>query len=443
VDIAAPVAPLAPHSLLLFLLQVAVLLTLALCLGRLAARFGMPAICGELLAGVIVGPSILGAFAPGAMNWLMPADPGQVHMLDATGQLGVLLLVGLTGAQLDLSMVKRRTGTAIKISMGGLLIPLILGVGLGFVLPASLFPAGTERVAFAVMLGVAMCVTAIPVIAKTLSDMKLLHRDVGQLTLAAGMIDDAVGWFLLSVVSAMVTVGVRADQVGLSVAILIGFVLVAMFLLRPVVRKLMQSAANSTDSTPSVALAVVLILLGASASHALGMEPIFGAFIAGILIGSKYASKLAPLRTIVMSVLAPIFLASAGLRMDLTALADPEILLFGLLVLFVAIFGKFVGAYLGARSSKLSKWEGLALGAGMNARGVVEVVVAMSALRLGVFNTATYTIVVLVAIVTSLMAPPLLRFSMRRVEANADEELRRVDQEQWLTPQREVKPDHL
>jgi Kef-type K+ transport system membrane component KefB len=140
---------------------------------------------------------------------------------------------------------------------------------------------------------------------------------------------------------------------------------------------------------------------------------------------------LAPLRTIVLSVFAPVFIASAGLRMDLTVLRDPTILLAALAVLATAIVGKFVGAYVGARTSRIGHWESLAIGAGMNARGVVEVVVAMVGLRLGVLNTATYTIVVLVAIVTSLMAPPLLRSAMNRVEHSAEEELRRVDHEAW------------
>src|SRR5712691_1857692 len=185
-NIAAPVQPLASHQLLVFILQVAVLLGLAFGLGRLAERLRLPAVVGELLAGVVLGPSLLGMLAPGGGHWLMPPVPSQMDLLDAAGQIGVLLLVGLTGTHLDLAMLRRRRVTAARISIAGLVVPLGLGIGLGTLLPASLVPDGVNRGVFALFLGVAMCVTAVPVIAKTLSDLRLLHRDVGQLTLAAG-----------------------------------------------------------------------------------------------------------------------------------------------------------------------------------------------------------------------------------------------------------------
>jgi Kef-type K+ transport system membrane component KefB len=391
--VTAPIPPLAGQPLLTFLLALVLLLLLARLLGRLAERIGLPAVVGELLTGVILGPSLLGHVAPQLSSWLLPNQPEQVHLLDAVAQFGVLLLVGIT-------MSDRHP----------------------------------QRWIFALFLGVAMCVSAIPVIAKTLSDMRLLHRNIGQLTLAAGMIDDAVGWFLLTIVSAAASVGVSPGRTSLSVLYLIGFVVLAATAGRPLVRRVMRLAARSADPGPTVATTVIIVLLGAVATHALGMEPIFGAFVAGILVGAPKAAdqtKLAPLRTVVLSVLSPIFLAAAGLRMDLTALAHPVVALAAAAVLAIAILGKFAGAYLGARLSRLTRWEGFALGAGMNARGVVEVIVALTGLRLGVLNTATYTIVVLVAIVTSLMAPPLLRAAMTKVAQSDEERLRKIDHDVW------------
>lgn len=432
---AAPVPPLPYHTLLVFLLAVSVLLIMARVLGRLAERLGMPAIVGELLTGMILGPSLLGTLAPGLIDRILPPEAEQMHLIDALGQVGLLLLVGVTGAHIDLSMLRRRGGTAARVSFFGLVIPLGLGVALGFVLPGSLMAsAGTDRGTFALFLGVAMCVTAIPVIAKTLTDMRLLHRNIGQLTLAAGMVDDAVGWFLLSIVSAAATVGVGLGLVTQSILYLIGFVVLAALVGRPLVRRLMRLVDRSPDAGPTVATTVIVVLLGAVITHALHLEAIFGAFVAGILIGtpgSANQAKLASLRTVVLSVLAPIFLATAGLRMDLTALAEPTVAIAAVAVLAVAILGKFIGAYLGARLSRLSHWEGLALGSGMNARGVVEVIVALTGLRLGVLNTATYTIIVLVAIVTSLMAPPMLRYTMSRVAINDEERLRKLVHDSW------------
>ncbi|MDQ1644442.1 MAG: hypothetical protein QOJ50_626 [Cryptosporangiaceae bacterium] len=431
---AAPVAPIAAHDLLVFLLQVGLLLLLATCLGRLAIRLRLPAVVGELSVGVLLGPTLLAHVAPAVSGWLFPPRAEPVHLLDAVGQVGVLLLVGLTGIHLDLGLVRRRGATAAGVSLGGLLVPLGLGIATGFLLPRELLPASARPVVFALFLGVAMCVSAIPVIAKTLMDLKLLHRNVGQLTLIAGMLDDVAGWVLLSIVSAMAAGAITAGTVVTSIARLAAVVVLALTLGRIVVRRALASAAKSAESGPTVVTVVVLILLAAAGTHALGLEPVFGAFLGGILVGTAGKPdpvKLAPFRTVVVSVLAPLFFATAGLRMDLTVLARPAVLLTGVAVLAVAILGKFAGAYGGARLTGLGRWEALALGAGLNARGVIEVVVAMVGLRLGILSVEVYTIVVLVAIVTSVLAPPVLRIAMARVEQTSDEGIRALEHEAW------------
>ncbi|MEU5909244.1 cation:proton antiporter [Micromonospora sp. NPDC047527] len=432
--LSATPAPLAHHQLLVFLAAITVLLLLARLLGALAERFGMPAVVGELLTGVILGPSLLGHFAPGIAGWLLPNDPAQMHLLDAVAQLGLLLLVGVTGTHVDLSVVRRHRRAATAVSICGLLIPLALGIGLGLLIPASVSATpDAQRWTFALLVGVAICVSAVPVIAKTLSDMRLLHRDIGQLTLAVSVIDDVVGWLLLSLVAAAATVGLTVGAVGVAVGYLIGFVAFAATVGRVLVRRVMERAARSGDSGPAVASAVIIVLIGAVITHSLGMEALFGALIAGILIATTRSAQvlLAPLRAIVLSVLAPIFLATAGLRMDLTALVEPAVLLTGLAMLAVAIVGKFTGAFLGAWIGRLDRWSAVALGAGMNARGVIQVIVALTGLRLGVLNTAMYTVVVLVAIVTSLMTPPLMRYATRQMAEGEEERLRLLEHDTW------------
>lgn len=439
VSAAPPVPPpLSAGLLLTFLTTLAVLLLLARLLGYLAGRVGLPAIVGELLTGLLLGPSLLGWLAPGIADWLMPSE--QMVLLDGVGQIGLLLLVALTGTHLDLAMVRRRKRAAAAVSLGGLLIPLASGVALGHALAEVLAAdrTGPAQAAFPLFLGVALCVTAIPVIAKTLTDMGLLHRDVAQLTLAAAMIDDAVGWLLLSVVSAVATVGVVSGQLALPVVGMAVFVVVAVMVGRPLVRRVMTRAARSDSDGPTVAAGTLVVLVSAALTHALHIEAVFGAFVAGVLLaltGSRVQERMAPLRTVTLSVLAPIFLATAGLRMDLTALARPAVLLAGISVLAVAILGKFVGAYAGARLSGLSRWEGLAMGSGMNARGVVEVIVALTGLRLGVIDEAGYTVIVLVAVVTSLMAPPLLRLSLNRIQQTDEERHRAILHASWQREQ--------
>jgi len=380
-----------------------------------------------------LGPSLLLHVLPRASHWLFPADANQVHLLDGIAQVGAVLLVGVTGTQLDLPLLRRMGSTALTVSGLNLIVPLALGVTLGLFLPAAVVASGhTSRMVLAPFIGVTMCVSAIPVIAKTLSDMRLLHRNLGQLILAAGSIDDAAGWLLLSIVSAAATTGVRAGHVLVPLAYLIVFVLLAGTLGRVGVKKVLTVTTRADEPGPTVAAAVVIILAGA-VTTALGMEPIFGAFIAGTVISvSRTAQRqLAGLRTLVLSVLAPLFLATAGLRVDVTVLARPVVAVTALTIALVAILGKFAGAYAGARLRRLGSWEGIALGAGMNARGVVEVVIALTGLRLGVLNTTTYTIVVLVALVTSIMAPPVLQHAMSRITQTDEELVRKIDHDTW------------
>ncbi|MFI7545148.1 cation:proton antiporter [Actinoplanes sp. NPDC049599] len=423
-------APMDSHTMLRFLIGLVVLLLTARLLGSLARRLGLPAVVGELMAGVLLGPSLLAALLPGVAHALVPGDAATMHVIDGVAQLGVLLLVGVTGSHLQADTMRRHRRTALSVSLWGLAVPMSLGVGLGFLLP---LPAGNEGAAdrwiYALFLGIAMGVTALPVIAKTLADMDLLHRRIGQVILTAGTVDDTVCWLLLSILAAAATGAVTLGGMAFAVLAPIGFAAAAATLGRVLVRLIMRRAAAAEGAGASVSAAVLVVLSGATIAHALRLEPIFGAFVAGLLVGAPGAAdhtKLAALRTMVMAVLAPIFLATAGLRMDLTALAEPKVALAGAVVLVVAIGGKFAGAYVGARLSGLRGREGLALGAGMNARGVVEVVVASTGLRLGVLDVAAYTTIVLLAIVTSLMAAPLLRLAMRGIPETGTEHAARI-----------------
>lgn len=421
-----PVPPIPAGQVAFFLMQLGALLGCAVLLGRLARRLGMPAVIGELLTGVLLGPT----------GWFMSTHADQTHLLDAVSQLGAVLLVGITGAHLDTPMVFRRGATVARVGIGSMVVPLTFGVVAGYFMPKELLAGGHDRTTFAMFLGVTMAVSAVPVIAKTLTDMHLLHRNVGQLILASAAIQDAAAWFLLSLVSAMAVHSVHPGKVALSALYLVGFVAVAAVAGRPLVRRAMRLAGRSAEPGPSNATAVAIILLSAAASQALGLEAVFGALVAGVLIGSAGvgtadAARLSPLRTITLTVLAPIFLASAGLRVDLSALAHPVVLAAGLVILTLAVLGKYLGAYAGARLSRMDHWEGIALGAGLNARGVVEIIIAMVGLRLGVLTTATYTIVVLVAVFTSIMAPPFLRWAMKHAEHNAEEQLREAELAAW------------
>ncbi|NUR63050.1 MAG: cation:proton antiporter [Catenulispora sp.] len=428
-----PIPVIGSHQLLLFLCQLGVLLAAALCFGRVCVRLGAPALVGELCAGVVLGPSLLGWAAPGLSRWLLPREASQFHLLDAAGELGVLLLVGISGAHLDLKVVRRHGRTAVLYGAAGLVVPLLAGIAVGFAAPAALAgPKASDTTVFALFIGIALAASAIPVIAKTLLEMGLMHRDVGQLIMAAAALDDVAAWLGLSIVSAVATTGWHGGAAARDLAWLVGIV-VAAGLLRPVARRVLRLAAGTGDPNATLAAVTVMVFAGSAATQALGFEAILGAFAVGLVIGSCPEFDpvcLAPLQTVTMAVLAPLFFATAGLRMDLTGLRQPAVLGAGALIVAVAVAAKLTGASLGAWLSRRPRYEALAVGAGLNCRGVVEVVIAMVGLRTGVLSTPGYTVIVLVAIVTSLMAPPMLRLAVRRLPLSAQEEAR---EQRWST----------
>jgi nucleotide-binding universal stress UspA family protein len=256
--------------------------------------------------------------------------------------------------------------------------------------------------------------------------MDIIRRDIGQITLAAGMIDDTIGWILLSVVAGMASSGqVNLTTAGRALLAVFAVLVVSFTIGQRFVSWSIRRLDNLIDGdTIKITALMVLALAWGSITHALGLEAVLGAFILGILMGrvKRFDERLQhSFQQITLGVFAPVFFAFSGLRVDLKELLNPSTLAVGLLVLAIAIAGKFVGAYVGAKVTGLGNWEAIALGAGMNARGAMEIIVATIGLSLGILSPAMYSIILLVAVVTSLMAPPLLRWTLSHVELGSDE----------------------
>ena len=423
------IEPLAHHELLLLFAQLALLLLLARGLGELAVKFRLPSVVGELMAGFVLGPSLFGAIAPGAFETLFPPVEAQYHLLEVVSWLGVIMLLILTGLETDVGLILRKGKSAAAISLGGIIVPFTTGFALGFYLPQEFIAAPDQRLVFALFIGTAMSISAIPVIAKVLMEMNVIRRDIGQVTLAAGMIDDTIGWIMLSVVAGMAASGevnlFSAGKSVLSVALVLG---VAFTVGRRAVAGIIRAVDNRIGSDTSKITALMVLALGVGAiTHLMGLEAVLGAFIIGILVGQvkRFDDRVRhAFEQVTLGVFAPIFFAASGLRVNLAELADPSVFGVGLLVLAIAIFGKFAGAYIGAKIGRLGHWEALSLGAGMNARGAMEIIVATIGLSLGILTPQMYSIILMVAIVTSLMAPPILRWTLRHVVMGPEEAAR-------------------
>ena len=426
--------PLGEHELLLFLLQFALLLVVARSLGVVATRLGLPSVVGELVAGLLLGPSLLGNLAPGLFAGLFPQQPEQFHLLEIVSWLGVIMLLILTGLETDIGLIARKAKSAAAISLGGIAVPFVTGLGLGFLLPDTFLAAPDKRLVFALFIGTAMSISAIPVIAKVLMEMNVVRRDIGQITLAAGMIDDTIGWILLSVVAGLASSGtVSLPSVGRSLLSVLVVLVVAYTVGRRLVSLLIRTLDNHVggDGVMITALMALALAFGA-VTQALRLEAVLGAFIAGILVGQvkRFDDRLRHIfEQVALGVFAPVFFAAAGLRVDLGKLAKPNVLAVGLLVLTIAIAGKFIGAYIGARASRQGHWESLSLGAGMNARGAMEIIVATIGFTRGILTAEMYSIILMVAVATSLMAPPILRWTLSHVRPG-EEEQRRLESEE-------------
>jgi Kef-type K+ transport system membrane component KefB len=422
--------------LFIFWAQLFVLLAAAHGLSAIMRRLGQPPVIGALGAGLLLSRSVFGWLAPDGYAWLFPQDATQVGLLQGVAWVGVGLLVLITGFETDLALVRRLGRAAAAVAIGGLVVPFATGWSLGFAIPDSLVGEGTSRVIFSLFLATALAISALPVIARVLVELDLMRRNIGQLTLAAATVDDVVGWVMLGAVAG----AARSGQFeGMDVVLRLGAVLLFVgFAIGPgqrLIDTLLRTTMRRGGGVGgAVAVTMLVVLASGTITQLLGVEAIFGAFVAGILCGrSRYqpTETFARFETLTSAVFAPLFFATAGLRADLSALRDPQVLHWAFVLLGAAIGAKFVGVFLGSRVARLHPIEGLALGAALNARGAVELVVATVGLGAGVLNQSSYTIVVLIALTTSMMAPPLLRMAVRHW-AGSEEEIERLERERVL-----------
>jgi len=415
------------------LLQLGILLAVAFLLGRLAERIGLPATTGELAAGLVLGPSILGSIAAAnGSGWLFTPASGQLESLRGIALFCGVLLIGVAGATVDLPFVRARVRTIWLISLGALGLPLASTLVLAYFADAQLRGPNASVWSFAVFAGLALSVSAVPVIVKIFADLGILHRNLSQLSLSVAVIDDATVWVGLSIIAAFIHVRHSSDLSALSGDLLLALsAVIALALVAVVARRSLEvdrpGVGSETGVGASCLVAAAFITLGAVLTDGIGLDSTLGAFVCGTIVASGRlvpVSRLRPLRTIVLGVLAPLFLAASGLSADLTALRDPGLALGALAAVVLAIVSKSLGAYGGGRLAGLGHQASMAVSSALNARGTVQLVVAAAGLRLGLISTAGFTVLVLVALITSAMAGPLIRRYMRQLPPSLEEERR-------------------
>ena len=405
----------------LLLLQIAaVLLTTLLC-GTLARRLGQAKVVGEILGGILLGPSVFGRFAPQAAATLFPR--GSLGAFDVLSTLGLVLFLFLIGAELDLNHLRYQKFTATVASAFSILLPFALTALATPWLHARLAPAGTPVVTFGLFLGIAMSITAFPVLARILEERKLQSTPLGAMALLCAAVDDVTAWSLLAFALTLVSSkggGMSPWHRVLGIGL---YLLVMLGLFRPLGAWIAARHRGKPFSYELLGISVALLLTSAACTDALGVHPLFGAFLAGLCfprIPEWRTTLRARFDPLVSVLLLPLFFAVTGMRTRLDLLGSSSVWLLALVILSIAIVGKMGGAILGALWTGQSWPDALALGALMNTRGLVELIVLNVAYDAHVFSPTLFALLVVMALVTTAMTTPLLnRFTGRQQDVPA------------------------
>ena len=411
-----------------FIAEIVLLLLVGRMLGEGMQRLGQPAIMGQLIAGVLLGPSLFGAIWPEGQKAIFSSAPEQKAMLNAVSQLGIIMLLLLTGMETDLKLVRKVGPAAIGVSLTGIVVPFACGFALGQSLPEGILPVG-HRLIPSLFLGTALSISSIKIVAMVVREMNFTRRDLGQVIVASAIMEDTLGWVIIAITFGIASHGsLDLWSLARSIAGIAIFLVFSFTLGRRIVFHLIRWANDNFHSEFPV-ITMILIIMGimAETTQLLGVHTVLGAFVAGILIGeSPILTQHVEdqLRGIITALFMPVFFGLAGLSADLTVLKDPHLALLTAGLVLIASIGKFSGAFLGGKLGGLTFKQSLAVGSAMNARGSTEIIVASIGLSMGALTQNLFTMIVTMAVVTTMAMPPMLRRALAALPMGEDEKLR-------------------
>lgn len=400
------------HEVINILVALGIMLLVGRMFGEFFRKLRMPLVVGEIIAGILLGPSLLGKFYP-QLNEMIFTTKGNVGMvLNGISTVSVVMLLFVAGIEVELSLIRQQGKPAFKTSFVGLLVPLVLGFLTGYYYSDLLGGSNNQsKVVFALFIGTAMAITALPVIARTLMDMNLFKTKIGMTIITAAMFDDLTGWLLFSVILGMMQKGADFTALMLTIGLTLTFALTVLTLGRFLINRSLPWAQKNLSWPGGVlSFSLGIAFLGAAFTEKIGIHAIFGAFIVGIAFGdSVHLSEKTReiIQQFVTNIFAPLFFVSIGFKIDFIRNFELQTTL---IVLLLAIVSKVVGAGTGALWGRMSWRESLAIGFGMNARGAMEIVLGLLALQAGLINEPLFVALVVMAILTSILAGPMMQF---------------------------------
>jgi len=419
------VAPLTEHELTILLLSLGVLLATARLLGELAQWLRQPAVVGELLAGLFLGPSILGQFFPEFSAELFPTDGSVTVVRDAITTLAITLFLLVAGMEVDLSTVWKQGQTALKVGVMGMVVPFAVGIFCGWFFPIAMGRSeSADQLTFAMLFGTALSISALPVIAKMMMDLNLYRSDIGMVVISTAILNDLVGWIVFAMTMGMMDRGHGSEHsIGITIMLVLLFAGLMLTVGRWLIDRMLpyiQAYSHGPGAVLSFALA--LALMGGAFTEWIGVHSIFGAFLVGVAVGDSSHLRERTRTTIdnfVSFIFAPLFFGSIGLKVNFITNFDPTLVA---MVLMIATAGKLAGCWLGAKWAGLSRRDGWAIAFGMNARGAMEIILGMLALNAGLIGERLFVALVIMAVGTSMASGPLMQLvlghSRRRTLGN-------------------------
>jgi len=401
-------------EIVLLLLQVSIMLLSARLLGELARRFHQPMVLGEIIAGVLLGPSVLGMISPGIYQGLFPIDGDNSVVLEGLISVSVVLLLFIAGMEVELDLVWQQGKKALFTSLFALIVPLAIGFSVSYWVP-SLFNlgAGDDKLVFSLFIGTTLAITALPVIARVLMDLNIFKTKMGMVIIASAMINDILGWIIFTIILSMMGEESGSLSVGQIVVITLLFTVSMLTIGKSLINRALP-IINKTFAWPGglLSIAMVLCFLSAAFTEYIGIHAIFGAFIIGVALGdSEHMSERAKeiVHQFINNIFGPLFFVSIGLYVNFVASFN---LLIVLVLIILALVTKLIGAYTGARIGGLKKHQALAVGFGMNTHGTLEVILGAIALDNGLIRDEIFVAIVIMVIVSIIISAPLMKYSL-------------------------------
>lgn len=397
------------HPLSILLAQILIIVLVARLFGWLFKKIGQPTVIGEILAGILLGPSLVGMYFPEFSHVLFPKE--SMGNLQFLSQIGLIFFMFVVGMELDIKVLKNKANDAVVISHASIVIPFALGMGLAYFVYNEFAAKGTQFISFALFMGIAMSITAFPVLARIVQERGMHKTKLGTLIITCAAADDITAWCILAAVIAIVKAGTFVSALY-TICLAVLYVLVMLKVVRPFLSRIGEISANKTHLNKQiVAIFFILLLFSALATESIGIHALFGAFMAGAIMPESSTFRdifINKVEDIALILLLPLFFVFTGLRTEIGLLNEGHLWLVTGLIIAVAVIGKFLGSALAAKFVGQSWKDSLIIGALMNTRGLMELIVLNIGYDLGILSKEIFTMLVLMALLTTFMTGPTL-----------------------------------